>query len=62
MNLLEHYIMEVIREEKIQNPENGQEYYQVTAIVDCYGVIELQTHIFLPTEWEQAKANGYYMA
>lgn len=37
MNLLEHYIDEIISEQKIQNPENGRGYYRVNAIVDCYG-------------------------
>lgn len=62
MNLLEHYIDEVISEQKIQNPENGREYYRVNAIVDCYGCKEQINRLFPVDEWEQAKAKGYYMA
>lgn len=62
MNLLEHYIDEIISEQKIQNPENGQEYYQVNAVINCYGQKEQINQLFLIDEWEQAKAKGYYMA
>lgn len=62
MNLLEHYIDEIISEQKIQNPENGRGYYRVNAIVDCCGQKEQINRLFLIDEWEQAKAKGYYMA
>lgn len=62
MNLLEHYIVEIISEQKIQNPEDGREYYRVNAIVDCYGCEEQINNLFTIDEWEQVKAKGYYMA
>jgi hypothetical protein len=62
MNLLEHYIVEIKSEQKIQNPQNGNEYYRVNAIVDCYGREEEINSLFLLSEWEQAKQKGYYMA
>ena len=62
MNLLEHYIDEIISEEKIQNPENGEEYYRITAVVDCYGRKEVKSSLFTVDEWKQAKKDGYYMA
>lgn len=62
MNLLEHYIDEIISEQKIQNPKDGNEYYMVNAIVDCYGQKEQIKKLFLIEEWEQVKAKGYYMA
>ena len=62
MNLLEHYIDEIISESKIQNPEDGNSYYRVQAIVDCYGHKETINSLFLIEEWEQAKERGYYMA
>ena len=62
MNLLEHYIDEIINEQKNQNPETGREYYRVNAIVDCYGQKEQINRLFSINEWEQAKAKGYYMA
>lgn len=61
MNILEHYIDEIISEEKVQNPENGNEYYRVNAIVDCYGCKEQINRLFLIDEWEKAKKQGYYM-
>lgn len=61
MNLLEHYIDEIISEEKVQNPENGNEYYRVNAIVDCYGAKKQINRLFLIDEWEKAKKQGYYM-
>ena len=61
MNLLEHYIDEIISEVKIQNPENGNGYYRVNVIVDCYGVKQQINRIFLIDEWEKAKKQGYYM-
>ena len=61
MNLLEHYIVKVIKETK-RKTQHGTDVIEVEMVIDCYGVIEQTTHIFLPTEWEQAKAKGYYMA
>jgi hypothetical protein len=60
MNLLEHYIDEIISVQKIQ--EYGRDYYRVNAIVDCYGQKEQIDRLFSINEWEQAKAKGYYMA
>lgn len=61
MNLLEHYIDEVISEEERVSPQ-GTKYIKVTMLIDCYGVKEQTTHLFLPSEWEKAKKNGYYLA
>jgi hypothetical protein len=62
MNLLEHYIDEILSEQKILNLKNGREYYRVNAIIDCYGQKEQINQLFLVNEWEQAKVKGYYMA
>ncbi len=62
MNILEHFIDQIISEQKVQDPENGREYYRVTAIVNCYGQEEKIDKIFPIDEWDQAKSNGYYMA
>ena len=62
MNLLEHFIDEIISEQKIQNPEDGRKYYRVNAIIDCYGHKEQINRLFSISEWEQAKVKGYYMS
>ncbi len=61
MNLLEHYINKVINEEKCISPQ-GNEYIKATMLVDCYGIKEQTEKLFLPSEWEKAKEQGYYMA
>jgi len=60
MNLLEHYIDEIISEKK-RKTQYGTDIVEVEMIIDCYGVKEHTTHMFLSSEWEQAKKNGYYM-
>lgn len=61
MNLLEHYIDEIIKETK-RKTQYGTDIIEVEMIIDCYGVKEKTTHTFLPDEWEKAKKDGYYMA
>ncbi len=58
MNLLEHYIKDIIKEEKVER--DGVVYYRVELIIDCYGT-EHRTEIFPEIEWETAKKLGYYM-
>ena len=61
MNLLEHYIDEVIKETNLKTPY-GTDIVEVEMMIDCYGVRVRTTHMFLPSEWEKAKKDGYYMA
>ena len=61
MNLLEHYIVEIIHEEIAKSPFNGVEYIRVTFIENCYGVKEKRKKLFLKDEWETIKSKGYYM-
>ena len=61
MNLLEHYIDEIIKETK-RKTQYGTDIVEVEMVIDCYGVRERTTHMFLPSEWEKAKKDGYYMA
>ena len=61
MNLLEHYIEKIIKETK-HKTQHGTDIVEVEMIIDCYGVKEQTTHLFLPSEWEKAKKDGYYMA
>jgi hypothetical protein len=51
MNLLEHYIINIISEEK-KISQHSTEYINAKMIVDCYGVVEQTEHLFLPSEWE----------
>ena len=62
MNLLEHYIVKVISEEKVISPTLHLICYRVKAIVDCYGVEEEVNKLFLANDWEMAKKRGYYLA
>ena len=56
MNLLEHYILEIIEETQIDN------YVRVTVKVDCHGCQETINRVFNKEEWEEAKEKGFFMA
>ena len=60
MNLLEHYIKEILSEEQVQ--KYGKNWAKVRLIVDCYGVVEETTELFLYEDWQKVKGQGYYMA
>lgn len=60
MNLLEHYIIEIIRE--ISLTDKGLNLIEVIVKVDCYGTSEVVKHLFTPEEWKQAKKDGYFLA
>ena len=60
MNLLEHYIEEILSEEQVQ--KYGRNWVKVRLIVDCYGVVEEKTEIFPYEKWQKVKEQGYYMA
>lgn len=61
MNLLEHYIDKIVKETKRKTPR-GTDVVEAEMVVDCYGVKEQTTRLFLPSEWEKAKKDGYYLA
>ena len=66
MNLLEHYIEEVISV-KPCNEEwtlefEGVKFYDVELISDCYGRKERDTHIWRKSQMEQILQQGFYMA
>ena len=60
MNLLEHYVKEIISEENVRKYD--EDWVKVRLIINCYGVTEEKTELFLPVAWEKIKAQGYYMA
>jgi len=60
MNVLEHYIKEVINETTICHFD---EPVMIVAriLVDCYGRVEEKEVYMLPDEWKEAKEKGYYL-
>ena len=68
MNLLEHYIKEIhsvrdVTEEYVKYGHKPPEpLLEVDMTVNCYGVIERKKKQFLKSDFELAKAMGYYMS
>ena len=74
MNLLEHYIEEVISVEDVtkewekymqkENPNfvETDPMLQVSIIVNCYGQTTGTTKMFHQSEWDKIQKQGYYMA
>lgn len=65
MNLLEHYIREIYKEEPYE-PEfldrlNLFGFVKVKYKYDCYGVEHIVENIFEKDEWEEIKKRGYYL-
>ena len=60
MNLLEHYIEDILSEEQVQ--KYGKNWAKVRLVVNCYGVFEEKTELFRYEDWQKIKAQGYYMA
>jgi hypothetical protein len=60
MNLLEHYIKEIISEKCVRKYD--EDWVEVKLIIKCYGVTEEKTKLFLREDWEKIKSQGYYMA
>ncbi len=59
MNLLEHFIKEIKKEEKICR--DGKTYYHVVAIVVCWGAKEQIDKEFPADEWNRIKACGHFV-
>ena len=65
MNLLEHYIKEIISVEDLRIDEEwakGKSYVKVKMVISCYGHIETVERISTKKEWIEAESNGYYLA
>ena len=61
MNLLEHYVTNIIHEEPIE--KNGMLLFRVVCDVDCYGNKEVQKEVLLTEDgYERVKSTGYYLA
>ena len=59
MNLLEHYIIEVL---KITDLDIFSSLIEVNAICDCWGDKRIYTHITTRDKWEQELKQGYFLA
>ena len=67
MNLLENYLVEVIKIEPFTDEERsnepwakGKELIQVTASFDCYGNISTYRRVYSTIEWQEILDRGYY--
>ena len=68
MNLLEHYIKEVLEVENVTNkyPEIfdivNEPIYEIKMIVNCYGSKETVEVIWLKSQYETNMQRGYFLA
>jgi hypothetical protein len=63
MNLVKHYIKEVVSEEPYEykkTKELNEDFVKVTVIVDCYGSAGEHTVIHHKEDWEKIQKLGYY--
>lgn len=62
MNLLKHYIKDILEETRIKAPEwSNDKWVKVKMIINCYGNVETVENIYLVDVWENIKKKGYYM-
>ena len=68
MNLLENYLVNVIKIEPFTDEDrsnepwvNGKELIRVTASFDCYGNISTYRRVYSTIEWQEIVDRGYYM-
>ena len=59
MNLLEHYIIEVI---KITDLDVFDSLIEVEVLCDCWGDKRIYTHVTTRENWERELKQGYFMA
>lgn len=62
MNILEHYLVKIISEERVKaTGTEGAELIKVVAQWDCYGAVSEETDYYSPSEWKKIKEKGYYL-
>ena len=68
MNLLENYLVEVIKIEPFTDEDwsneswaKGKEFIWVTASFNCYGNISTYRRVYSTIEWQEIVDRGYYM-
>jgi hypothetical protein len=57
MNLLEHYIEEIYKEQDVVY--DGIEMVEVEYLANCWGQEQVYKEVLLKDEWESAKKKGY---
>ena len=63
MNLLEHYIIEVLNINELQMPEHIKEYYvEVEVFCDCWGSKRVYKHVTTRNNWIRELKQGYFLA
>ena len=64
MNLLKHYIKEVISIKELKIDETwakGFDFVKVKIITNCHGDIRTEEKIFTVLEWNYVAEAGYYL-
>ena len=63
MNLLEHYIIEVLNINELQTPEHIKEHYiEVEVLCDCWGDRRIYKHTTTRENWIREIKQGYFLA
>jgi hypothetical protein len=63
MNLLEHYIKEIISVEDVPHEDwMNKKYLKVKLVANCYGDIRQYERWFGEEEWGKVKEQGYFMS
>lgn len=67
MNILEHYIVEILSVEPCTEEWTSQDWVKdknfltIRVITDCYGCIEERKTVETVEGWERIKDRGYFM-
>jgi hypothetical protein len=64
LNLLEHYIKEIISEEPFESDwtkKMGKKFIKIKVIVDCYGNIQERETIEEKEHWKEIKQRGFFI-
>lgn len=68
MNILEHYIVEILEKRPLNEKEigwavkagrNPDDYIYVKWIYDCYGSKQTTDDYYIKSDWEKIEARGY---
>ena len=68
MNILEHYIVEILEKRKLNEKEknwaktagrNPDEYIYVKWIYDCHGSKHSFADYYIASDWEKIESRGY---